>query len=449
MTKRVCVVGAGPAGLVATKTLIGAGLDVDCFELSPEIGGHWVIDNPSGRSAAYESLCLNTTRAMSRLSDFEMPADDAHPFPTHEETRAWLHDYVDHFGFAGQLHLATEVVAARPRDPSGWTVTLCNRADGSEREESYDALLACSGNYWSPKLPELVGDHAGERIHALEYRSPSRPCETAGRNVVVVGIGNTGCELACEIAKAGAASVSLSARSGTWIMPKWVDGKPAADSAPMMHPEDTVPGFLRFLPEGLRARVFEKLMGVMFRRMFGDRMDRFVELGLPQPPADPLSKRATVCDPLMESLESGAVVARPAIDRFEGHDVVYEDGSRERADVVIYATGYHLRYPYLPEGLVDTRDEDLTLFHGTMHPARPDLFVVGVSRPTGSFWPIAEVHARLAASLLSGRYRLPSAREIGRRSFPILGRRAFNPALYGLAVREEIARGERRAKRHR
>ena len=132
------------------------------------------------------------------------------------------------------------------------------------------------------------------------------------------------------------------------------------------------------------------------------------------------------------------MLARPGIERFEGKELVFRDGSRERADVVLYATGYHLRYPYLPAELVDTRGDDLTLFLGAMHPRRHDLFIVGVSRPTGAFWPIAEVQARFAAALLSGRYALPRQAEIERRSQPILRRRAFNPALYGLAVREEL-----------
>jgi cation diffusion facilitator CzcD-associated flavoprotein CzcO len=178
--------------------------------------------------------------------------------------------------------------------------------------------------------------------------------------------------------------------------------------------------------------------------MLGARMRRLEELGLPRPPANPLDKRPSICDPLLGALERRAVLARPAIERFEGKEVVFGDGLRERADVVIYATGYHLRYPYLPAELVDTRDDDLTLFLGAMHPQRHDLFIVGVSRPTGAFWPIAEVQATLAAALLSERYALPRQAEIERRSRPILRRRALNPALYGLAVREELRRGARR-----
>ena len=126
-------------------------------------------------------------------------------------------------------------------------------------------------------------------------------------------------------------------------------------------------------------------------------------------------------------------------------EVVFAGCARERADRVLCATGYHLRYPYLPSDLADTRDDDLTLYLGTMHPRRHDLFIVGVSRPTGAFWPIAEVHAKFAAALISGRYALPGQDRIDRRSRPILHRQSFVPALYGRSMREARPRGARRA----
>jgi dimethylaniline monooxygenase (N-oxide forming) len=264
----------------------------------------------------------------------------------------------------------------------------------------------------------------------------------------VVGIGNTGCELACEIADAGAEAVFLCARSGTWVLPKRVNGRPAAEAAPMMHPCDPVPAPLRMLPRAAREALLARIAARRMRQRLGDRMRRLEALGLPRAPANPFEKRASICDPLQGALERGAVVPRPGIERFEGKELIFRDGSRERADLVLFATGYHLRYPYLPADLVDTRDDDLTLFLGAMHPQRHDLFIVGVSRPTGAFWPIAEVQAQFAAALLSGRYALPRQAEIERRSRPILRRRALNPALYGLAVREELRRGARRAARN-
>lgn len=445
VNRKVCVVGAGPAGLVSTKTLALARLEVDCFEQSSEIGGHWVIDNPNGRSAAYRSLETNTTRRMSRFRDYEMPAEWP-DFPSHARVREWFESYVDRFDFRARIRHRCEVISARPLEPSGWRVEV-REANGQTSERRYDALVACSGNYGYPRRPDVPGDFDGEQMHAQQYRDPHTPIPVRGKRIVVVGIGNTGCELACEIAQAGAETVFLSARSGTWILPKRVDGRPAAESAPMMHPCDPVPGVLRALPDAWRQRLFARVGDRMLRKMLRARMRRFERLGLPPAPERPLDKRPTLCDPLLDALESGAVVARAGIERFEGKEVVFRDGSRERADLVLYATGYHLRYPYLPSDLVDTRDDDLTLFLGTLHPRRHDLFIVGVSRPSGAFWPIAEVQADFAAALLTGRYALPSQALIDRASQPILRRRAFSPALYGLSVREELRRGERRAVR--
>ncbi len=442
---RACVVGAGPSGLVATKTLLAAGVDADCLEMSTVIGGQWAYDNPNGRSAIYRSIHTNTTLAMSRLSDFEMPADWP-PFPTHEQVLGWFESYIDAFDFRDRIQLGVEVVAAEALEPTGWRITVRDRASGDVSEERYDALLACTGNYWAPKRPEVPGVFAGEAFHSQAYRDPETPASLAGRRVVVAGTGNTGCEIACEAAEAGAEAVFLSARGGTWILPKFAEGRPAAEGAPMMHPCDDVPGAFARLPRSVREAAFAKLSGVMMRKRFGERMRRFEALGLPPPPADVGAKRATVCEPLLDALERGVVQARPTISRFDGERVAFEGGGVEAADVVIFATGFHLQYPYLPTQLVDTHDDDLDLFMGTMHPRRHDLFVLGVGRPTGSFWPIAEMHALLASALLSGRYRLPGQRAIDRDTKPILGGRSFNPALFGLAIREEIARGEKRAR---
>ncbi|MGB2388065.1 MAG: NAD(P)-binding protein, partial [Henriciella sp.] len=108
---RICVVGAGPSGLTTTKTLLAAGLEVDCYELSPHIGGHWVIDNPSGRSSAYRSLRTNTTKRMSRFSDYEMP-EDWDEFPSFDKVREWLEAYVDRFDFRKHIQTSTEIISA-------------------------------------------------------------------------------------------------------------------------------------------------------------------------------------------------------------------------------------------------------------------------------------------------------------------------------------------------
>jgi len=441
VAKRVCVVGAGPSGLTAVKTLRQAGLEALCFEMSSVIGGHWVIDNPNGRAAAYRSLRTNTPKRMSRFSDYEMP--DAWPaYPSHDQVRAWLESYVDAFGFRDAIHTRTTVTHAAPRDGGGWDVSLAT-ADGEARIETYDALVAASGSYWEPRLPRWEGTFDGRILHAQDYRDPATPFDTRGKHVIVVGIGNTGCELACEIAAGGAASVHISARGGTWIMPKTVNGAPASDAAPMTHPTDPVIRPLNLLPAWARQAAFQRIAKHRILGMFAERMARLQALGLPPPPAHPLSKRPTTSDEIVGALESGAVKARPAIERLDGAGAVFADGSRLHADLVLCATGYRLSYPYLDIRIADTRADDLSLFMGTVAADREDLYFVGVSRPTGAFWPIAEAQAQFVAAMLTGAYRPPSRRARVRRARPILGCNAWSPAIYGLELREELRRGRR------
>jgi len=435
--KSVCVVGGGPSGLTATKTLFQSGLNVDCFEMSPHIGGHWVLNNPNGRSSAYSSLHTNTTKKMSRFSDYEMP-EEWPEFPSCNLVRVWLESYVDHFGFLPCIKTGTEVISARPRADGGWRVKI--NIDGEESHREYDALVAASGSYWDPQMPEWAGQFDGEIIHAQDYLNPTMPVDTSGKNVIIVGIGNTGCELACEIGRSSSNMVYLSARSGTWIMPKTIDGVPAAEGVPLSHPTDDVPEDLAALPELERENLLTKLASEKIRETYGSRMKRFEALGLPPAPDHPLIKRPTLSQDIMDCLEDGSVLAKPNIETLERDHVRFENDECVPVDVIICATGYRLSYPYLSQSIADTRNNDLTLFCGIMPPERDDLFFIGVSRPTGAFWPIAEAQSKFATAVLSETYKPPGVDEKRRRARPMLNRVAMNPGLYGHMLREERVR---------
>lgn len=439
---RICVVGAGPSGLTTTKTLLAAGLEVDCYELSPHIGGHWVIDNPNRRSSAYQSLRTNTTKRMSRFSDYEMPGawDE---FPSFDKVQEWLETYVDQFGFRDHIHTRTEIISATPHPGGGWRVRL-RAGHHAPVEKTYDAVIAASGSYWDPQRPDFQGRFNGEILHAQSYRDPHRPVDTTGGHIIVCGIGNTGCEIACEISKSAAAAVYLSARSGTWIMPKLINGVAATKNLPMTHPTDPVPPELSRLSETEREDALTAQACATIRQTYGAQMEKFEALGLPKAPHHPLLKRPTISQDLMDQLVSGRVHAKPDIERLDGDHVIFTNGESVRADVIICATGYKLSYPYLSPTVANTADNDLSLFCGIVSPEYNDLLFIGVSRPTGAFWPIAEAQAKFAAALLTKTYTLPPADEIRQRARPMLNRVAMNPGLYGLALREELERGRAR-----
>ena len=439
---RICVVGAGPSGLTTIKTLLAAGLEVDCYELSPHIGGHWVIDNPSGRSSAYRSLRTNTTKRMSRFSDYEMP-EDWDEFPSVDKVREWLEAYVDRFDLRKHIQTSTEIISAVPRPGGGWQVTL-RAGDEAPVVRTYDAVIAASGSYWDPQQPAFTGRFNGDILHAQTYRDPHTPVDTSGANTIVCGIGNTGCEIACEISKSNAATVYLSARSGTWIMPKLVNGVAATKNLPMAHPTDPVPPELSRLPEAEREQKLTEQASETIRQTYGAQMKEFEMLGLPRAPHHPLLKRPSISQDLMDQMVSGRIHAKPDIDRLDGDHVIFTGGESVRADIIICATGYKLSYPYLSQDIANTQDNDLSLFCGIVSPAYHDLFFIGVSRPTGAFWPIAEAQAKFVAAILTKTYTLPPAAEIRQRTGPMLNRVAMNPVLYGLALREELERGRTR-----
>ena len=446
----VAVIGAGPCGLVATKTLLEQGLDVTCYEMSSHIGGHWRINNPSGRSAAYQSLCLNTNKNMSRLSDFSMPQEWPE-LPSHAQVYEWWCQYADQFDLWSHIKLEHEVKQVHADGPHwqiGFGSAVTGEATGTVKA---DNLVLASGNFWQPNLPTPPPGYTGNHLHAMQYRGANNPVPTDEKSILVVGLGNTACEIALELGQSATKQVYLSARSGNWVLPKYIQTPKGpvhvARRNTMNHPLAEVPKLLRLLPEALREKMFNRMAVKGLKDNFTQHMQGLNELGLPAPPENPLSKRPAVADGLPEALQEGRLLARPVIQSASGQQITFTDGSTHAIDTIIYATGYKLTYPYMPSEILDTTNNDLVLFRGCIHPERHNLFVVGVSRPSGSFWPIAEAQSQLVANLVTGHYKLPSTDQIKKHTKPVLKRQTLNPALYGLSLREEIVRGARRAAR--
>ena len=217
----------------------------------------------------------------------------------------------------------------------------------------------------------------------------------------------------------------------------------------MMHPEDSVLPIFGLVPAHFHQALFRTIARQRFHKIFGPLQARFAELGLPPAPGDPMSKRPTVAQDLISVMEAGHVRAAGAVRSVDGHNVTFADGATRHVDVIICATGYHIAFPFLDPSIADTAGDDLQLFCGAMSAVRNDLFFVGLGRPAGAFWPLAEAQSRLAAATFSGTYRPPERAEIKRRARPAMASLLFNPALYGRELRDELRRGGVRARRAR
>jgi len=386
---RACVIGAGSSGIAAVKQLYLAGVPFDCFEAGSAVGGNWVYHNPNGLSACYDTLEINTSCPRMAFSDFPMPADYP-PYARHDQVHAYFEAYVDHFGFRDTITFDTTVRDVSRTDDGRWLV----RVEGPDglRSETYDAVLVANGHHWDARWPEPAypGHFDGEEMHAHDYRNGD---QLAGRDVVIAGAGNSAMDISVEASRR-ARTTTWSVRRTEWVLRKFTLGKPSDQVA--------LPGWLPWWATGVRLAIGAATSGSM------------TKYGLPKPGHRPGSSHPVQSEQIRDRLAEGAITAKPAIERLDGDRVVFVDGTSAPADLIIWATGYKVSFPFLDPSLVEARNNNLPLWKRTVHPDLPGLFFLGLVQPIGAVMPIAESQSAWIAETLTGDY-LPPAESVVRR----------------------------------
>jgi cation diffusion facilitator CzcD-associated flavoprotein CzcO len=431
---KACIIGAGPTGFSTAKRLKDYGIPYDCFELSDDVGGTWYYNNPNGMSACYNSLHIDTSKWRLAFEDFPVPTDWP-DFPHHSQLFQYFKDYVDHFGLRETITFNTAVESAKRNADGLWEVKL---STGETR--TYDVLFVCNGHHWSPRIPDYPGEFDGAALHSHAYRDPFSPVDMRGKNIVVVGMGNSAMDIASELSQRPIAkNLWVSARRGVWVMPKYMNGKPADKAA--------MPAWMpRKLGLSLARKAIKKSLGNM------------EDYGLPKPDHEPLEAHPSVSGEFLTRVGCGDVKFKPAIKALEGKQVRFTDDSVEDVDVIVFATGYDMRFPFFsdPE-LVPDADHRLPLFKRMMNPDIPNLFYMALAQPLPTLVNFAEQQAKLVAAYLAGKYLPPSPDEmrrvIAKDEETHLGQYYqakrhtiqvdFN--LYCADLTKEIAKGEKRA----
>lgn len=386
----MCVIGAGSSGIASAQVLHSRGVPFDCFEKSSQVGGNWRYRNDNGMSAAYESLHINTSRGLMAYRTFPM-SPDLPPYPNHRQIADYFDAYVDHFSFRDHIRFRTEVTNVAPAIGGGWDVTF-GPLDGSAGEETrtYRAVLVANGHHWDPRWPEppFPGQDTftGEQLHAHSYETPE---PFRGRRVLVLGIGNSACDIAVETSRVSERTF-LAMRRGAHIVPKFMFGKPT---------DETNTPFLTRLPLGLQRKLTELTLGLA--------QGRVAAYGLPEPDHKLLEAHPTVSSDLLPRIGHGDVAVKPNIARFHADRVEFVDGSSERIDAVIYCTGYKISFPFFAPDLISAPDNHIPLYRRVVSPEHPGLYFIGLLQPLGAIMPLAEAQAEWVADLLESKVDLP------------------------------------------
>jgi dimethylaniline monooxygenase (N-oxide forming) len=378
----VCVIGAGSSGIASCQVLNARGIPFDCYEKGSQVGGNWRFMNDNGMSSAYRSLHINTSRGLMAYATYPMPSH--YPdYPNHEQIAAYFDDYVDHFGFREHIRFGTEVTHVAPAG-DGWDVTL---EDGTTTR--YDAVLVANGHHWDARWPDppFPGEFAGRQLHAHDYKDPEG---MEGRNVLVLGIGNSATDIAVETSRVSNMTF-LAMRRGAHVIPKYLKGRPTDE-----------------LGSELTSRLPLAVQRWVYARYLKTAQGEMDSYGLPRPDHKLLEAHPTISSDLLARIGHGRITVKPNIERLEGARVRFVDGTTEAVDVIVYCTGYKISFPFFGDDLVSAPGNRIPLYRRVVHPDLPGLYFIGLIQPLGAIMPIAELQSEWVADILEGKVDLPS-----------------------------------------
>ncbi|BFZ05640.1 hypothetical protein BsWGS_08679 [Bradybaena similaris] len=398
--KRVAIIGAGASGLPAIKTCLDEGLTPVCFERTDGLGGLWrYTDEPiEGQGCVMKSTVINTSKEMMSYSDFPIPERYA-IYMHNTQVYEYFKMYASHFGLEKYIQYHTEVLHVRRAqnfDVSGqWEVVHRNKQTGAESEEVYDAVLVCTGHHADKHVPTFPGisEFKEKVLHSHDYK---RPDGLEDKRILVIGIGNSGGDVAVELSRK-ASQVFLSTRRGTWILNRVsYQGYPSdmLNSSRLWECVfDTVP----FLGDKLLQRRLNTRINHDLYRL--------------RPDYGPSSQHPLVNDDMPNRIICGSIQIKTDIKRFTSTGVEFVDGTFEdNIDLVILATGYSFGFPFIDKEVVDVQDNHVQLYKYMYPPELPHhtLVIIGCFQPLGAIMPISELQCRLATRVLKGDVVLPS-----------------------------------------
>ncbi|WP_405919669.1 flavin-containing monooxygenase [Streptomyces longwoodensis] len=381
----VYVIGGGPGGLAAAYALRAQGVRAVVLEKSDRVGASW--------RGHYDRLHLHTTRRLSALPGLAMPRRFGR-WVSRDDVVRYLEKYAEHH----ELEIVTGVEVSRVErspDGTGWLL----HATGGRRLTGAAVVVATGFNH-TPRVPDWPGrdTYTGEFLHASAYRDGA---PYAGRDVLVVGVGNTGAEIAVDLAESGAARVRLAVRTAPHIVRRSTAGWAAQYTGVLV----------RRLPVALVDRLARPMARISVPDLSAH--------GLPRPGTGLYSRVTEGAIPvqdvgLIDAVRTGRVEVVGAVEGFGDGEVLLADGGRISPDTVIAATGYVRALEGLVGhlGVLDGRGRPVV--HGARTPSgAPGLYFTGFTNPISGMLRELAIDAQRIAKAVAreggeGLSRLPA-----------------------------------------
>lgn len=378
-THKYCIVGAGSSGLAAAKNLKAHHIPFDVIEAEDEVGGNWYYGKP--RSSVYRSTHLISSKPLTEYTDFPMPAH--YPdYPNHAQVWEYLRSYARAFGLYESIMFNT-AVAKIERAEEYWEVTLSN-----QQTRRYRGVIIANGHNWDPKYPNYPGQFNGVTLHSAQYKTPE---VLRDQRVLVVGAGNSGCDIAVEAAQ-NAAKTFHSVRRGYYYVPKYFFGKPADQIGEV----------------SLKLRVplpVRRTLNTLLLKIVAGSPQKF---GLPKPDHQLFETHPIVNSQMLYYAGHGDIVPKPDVTELRGDRVRFKDGSEECIDVIVYATGFNIVFPFMDKKYLNWENNRPHLYLNIFHPEYDNLFVAGLIQPDSGQWGLVDYQTQLIAKFILAQTQNPA-----------------------------------------
>ncbi len=389
-TNKALVVGAGAAGLAAMNSLKKENIPFDAVESYQELGGLWNYEKSD--SPVSQNTHAIGHKTMQTFANFPMP--EHYPaYPNKKQIRDYLISFAktNKFYYSIQFNTSVEKIE---KEGKFWDVTLNN---GETRR--YGWVLIASGYHSKPNMPKMQGEFSGEILHSKDYKKPE---QLRNKNVLVVGCGQSAMDILEDSAIMAKKSFH-STRRGFYIASKFILGFPAEKVAnfPIIKliPTQIIFKFLAFI-----SPAFLIWQGINLKK-----------LNIPRNCSSNGVIVPVFNQVVYQYYMQGDITHKSNIKKLKGNQVLFEDGTEEQVDVIVYATGFKVDFPFIDQKLLNWQEKQPypNLYLHCIHPNYDNLFVIGMIHPIGTHWHVFQAQSNLVSAYIKAKKnRLSLAKKI-------------------------------------